>query len=127
MEPTVLSDCPDDCILMREEIFGPILPVKTFHDLDAVIADINSRDKPLALYVFGKHPPTIEKILRQTSAGGGCINHIGLQFLHGNLPFGGAGHSGIGKTKGRFGLLAFSNERAVVHNRFLPGSLLFAL
>ncbi len=116
--PTVLTGVPADAAMMQEEIFGPLLPVLPFADLDAVVRAIGARPKPLALYVFGRDRGRIEKVLGSTSAGGSCINHSVVQFLHGNLPFGGINNSGLGNAHGFFGFRAFSHERAVLADRF---------
>lgn len=116
--PTVLSDVPLDARLMQEEIFGPLLPVLGYRELDQALADINARPKPLALYVFGKDQARIEKALGHVPAGGSCVNLCVVHFLHGNLPFGGVNNSGIGNAHGWYGFKAFSHERAVLVDRF---------
>jgi aldehyde dehydrogenase (NAD+) len=123
--PTVLTDVPDDARVMEEEIFGPILPVLPFTDLDRVIERINAQPKPLALYMFGKDRQRIEAVLSRTSAGGVCVNHNMLQYGHDNLPFGGVNNSGIGKAHGRFGFEAFSNQKPVLTNRFSAMHMLY--
>lgn len=114
IEPTLIVDMPDDSKLLHEEIFGPILPVKTYLTTEEAIAYINSKEKPLALYIYSKHQKTIDLILNNTRAGNGCINHNLLQYLNHNLPFGGSNNSGIGKSHGFFGFEAFSNKRAIM-------------
>src|SRR6185436_3463786 len=108
-----------------EEIFGPLLPIMTYTDLDAVLRHINDNPKPLSLYIWSTDNPTIEKVLKSTSAGGTCINHCVVQYGHGNLPFGGVNNSGIGNAHGIFGFKAFSHERAVVRTRFMMAKTLF--
>lgn len=120
--PTILTGCHAGQAIMHEEIFGPLLPVLAYDHLDDAIAQINTRDKPLALYVLGKSRSAIEQVLSQTSAGGTGINLIGLHFVHQGLPFGGVNTSGIGKVKGWWGFLAFSNERAVLDRARLPSN-----
>ena len=110
---------------MQEEIFGPLLPVIGFRDLDEVIARINDGPKPLALYIWGRDDANIRKVMQQTSSGGACINHCVVQFLHGNLPFGGVNNSGIGSAHGHFGFKAFSHERAVVRTRIMLAKMFF--
>ena len=112
--PTVLTDVPPDARLMQEEIFGPLLPVLGYQDLNRALELINAKPKPLALYVFSRIKDNVERILRGTSAGGTTINHVMLHGLHPNLPFGGVNNSGIGKSGGFYGFQAFSNERAVL-------------
>ena len=119
IEPTLLTDIPNEAMIMREEIFGPLLPVIGYEQLDTVIASINAAPKPLALYIWSSNQATINKIMQQTTSGGACINHCVVQFLHGNLPFGGVNNSGMGSGHGHYGFLAFSHERAVVRNRIM--------
>ncbi|MDE2465889.1 MAG: aldehyde dehydrogenase family protein [Alphaproteobacteria bacterium] len=116
--PTILTDVPIEAKVMQEEIFGPLLPVLVYTDLDQVLKDINSRPKPLALYVFSKDKARTEKVLRQAPAGGSCVNQCVVHFLHGNLPFGGVNNSGIGSAHGVYGFKAFSHERAVLVDHF---------
>jgi aldehyde dehydrogenase (NAD+) len=122
--PTVLTDVAPASEIMEEEIFGPLLPVLGYAELDAVLQEINSRPKPLALYVFSKNQARIEQVLSNTSAGGSCVNHSVVHFLHGNLPFGGVNNSGIGNSHGVYGFKAFSHERAVLIDRFSSTHLL---
>src|SRR5688572_13047919 len=117
IHPTILTHVPHNSRIMREEIFGPILPVIVYNKLDEAIAFINERPKPLALYIFSGMKKEQERILRETSAGGVCINDSGIHFLHHNLPFGGVNNSGIGKSHGYYGFLAFSNEKPVLRQR----------
>lgn len=114
--PTILDDVPKDCRLMQEEIFGPVLPLLSYTDLDDAISDINSRPKPLALYVYSKEKQTVDKLLSDVQSGDTAINHNVIHFLHKRLPFGGIGNSGVGKSHGHFGFLAFSHQRSVVRN-----------
>lgn len=116
--PTVIAGLSSDAAVMQEEIFGPLLPVQSFQHLDQAIAEINRRDKPLALYLFSKQRKRIGKVLTQTSAGGTCINGTGLQAMNPNLPFGGVNSSGIGAYHGIHGFRAFSHERSVIRVRF---------
>jgi len=116
--PTLIEEPPADARLMQEEIFGPILPLLSFDDLDAVISRINLGPKPLALYVYSRSADRVGRIFAQTSSGGVCVNHALLQYLHGNLPFGGVNASGIGQSRGFFGFRAFSHERAVLQSRW---------
>jgi len=124
--PTLLADVPLDVTLMREEIFGPILPLMSYTSLDAVIAAINEAPKPLALYVWTKRKAVADRVIATTSSGGACVNHCLMQFAHGNVPFGGVNHSGMGSAHGRWGFAAFSHERAVVKSRVMLADALFA-
>lgn len=123
--PTLIGDIPDDAEIMHEEIFGPLLPVIGYDNIDTVIARINAEPKPLALYVWSRNEADIRKIMQQTSSGGACINHCIVQYLHGNLPFGGVNNSGMGSTRGYHGFLSFSHERAVVRNRVMLARIFF--
>lgn len=123
--PTVLDDVPRACRLMQEEIFGPVLPILTFTDLADVIEDIDSRPKPLALYIFSKDRRAIDTLLAGIPSGDVTINHNLIHFLHQRLPFGGVGNSGIGKSHGHYGFLAFSHQRSVVTNRLGATDMLF--
>jgi aldehyde dehydrogenase (NAD+) len=116
--PTLLGDVPSDCRVMEEELFGPILPVVTFTNLDDAIGIVNGKPKPLALYVFSRDQAAIDRVLTETSAGDTCVNHTVVHFLHLNLPFGGVNNSGIGKSHGHYGFKAFSHERSVLRDRF---------
>lgn len=112
--PTILTDVSPDSAVMREEIFGPILPVLTYRSLDEALQFIESRERPLALYIFSRSRAVVRDVIRRTRAGGTAVNDTVLQFTHLYLPFGGVGESGIGKAHGRFGFEAFSNARAVL-------------
>lgn len=117
IHPVVLSNVSRQSRIMEEEIFGPILPVITYNVLDEAIDYVNSKPKPLALYIFGTNRYEINRIKKETSSGSVCINDCAIQFLHPNLPFGGVNNSGIGKSHGYAGFLAFSNEKPVLRQR----------
>lgn len=117
LEPTVISNITSEMDVFKEEIFGPILPVITYSDLDEAISIINSKPKPLALYFFGNDSKNSKKVLRGTSSGNVVLNDCVLHFLHNELPFGGVNNSGIGKSHGYHGFLAFSNEKGVLKQR----------
>ncbi|MBL9049298.1 MAG: aldehyde dehydrogenase family protein [Tabrizicola sp.] len=123
--PHLLVATTPDMRLSQEEIFGPILPVIPYDNLDTILDDINGREKPLALYVFDRDPAGIDRLARATSSGALGINLTMVQYSHANLPFGGVNHSGIGAAHGLAGFRAFSHERAVLRNRFLLLPLLF--
>jgi len=114
IEPTIISDLKPEAKLLNEEIFGPILPIVIYESLDMAIAYINSKPRPLALYIYSKSKANTNKILNNTRAGGTCINNSVLHYANHNLPFGGINNSGIGKSHGFYGFQAFSNERAVM-------------
>lgn len=113
-EPTLISGLPEHASLLQEEIFGPILPLVTYKTMEEAVRHINTREKPLALYIFSKDKKQIDFILNNTRAGSTAINHNLLQFLNPNLPFGGSNNSGIGKSHGFFGFQEFSNRRSVL-------------
>ncbi|WP_040249874.1 aldehyde dehydrogenase family protein [Psychroserpens mesophilus] len=119
IEPTLVFDAPEDSDLMQNEIFGPILPVKTYDKIAEVVDYVNSKEKSLALYIFSKNKRNIKYIINNTRAGSTCINHNLLQFLNHNLPFGGSNNSGIGKSHGYFGFLEFTNQRSVLKQHTL--------
>jgi aldehyde dehydrogenase (NAD+) len=118
IQPTLLDNIGAGARILDEEIFGPLLPIIGFTDLDAVIAHVNAGPKPLALYIYSKDEARIDKVLTQTQSGGACVNHALIHFLHGNLPFGGVGNSGVGNAHGHYGFKAFSHEKAVVRTQF---------
>ncbi len=124
IEPTLVTNVPSDSLLMEEEIFGPILPVLTYRNIQEVVDGINAKEKPLALYIYSRRKKNVEFIMRNTRAGGTCINSNDLHFYNNNLPFGGSNNSGIGKSKGHFGFEEFSNARAV-YQQIIPGALEF--
>lgn len=112
--PTVLSDVAPNSPVMREEIFGPVLPIVTVDGLDEAIGFINDREKPLALYAFTESPGVRDRLLVETSSGG---VGFGLPLAHltvSDLPFGGVGESGMGNYHGRYSLETFSHRKAVL-------------
>lgn len=114
LAPTVLADVAPEAPVMREEIFGPILPIVTVPGLDEAIDFVNDRDKPLALYVFSESDTTRERFAAETSSGG--LGH-GLPLAHltvSDLPFGGVGESGMGNYHGRYSIETFSHRKAVL-------------
>lgn len=112
--PTILSNVPMDSAIMQEEIFGPILPVIKYNDLEDAIRIVQSKEKPLALYIFSKKDANIEKVLKNTSSGGTVVNGVIIHLANSNLPFGGVNHSGIGNYHGHYGFKTFSHERSVL-------------
>jgi aldehyde dehydrogenase (NAD+) len=112
--PTVLRDVPQDSPVMAEEIFGPILPVLKYADIDEAIAFVNARPKPLALYLFSTDKAVQKKVLSSTSSGGVCLNDLLMQLFVPELPFGGVGLSGMGSYKGRQSFETFSHRKSVL-------------
>lgn len=120
--PTLITDVAKDSSLMLNEIFGPVLPIFTFQNIDEVIDEINAGEKPLALYIYSNSNKNTDYIIKNTRAGTTCINNNDVQFFNGNLPFGGSNNSGIGKSHGYYGFLAFSNARGV-YKQIIPGAI----
>jgi coniferyl-aldehyde dehydrogenase len=125
LPPTLILEPGDDAKIMQEEIFGPILPIKTVESLDEAITFINARDRPLALYPFSNNQHSIERILHETIAGGVSVNDTLLHFAIANLPFGGVGPSGMGAYHARAGFDAMSKQLPIFRqSRFSGGDLL---
>jgi aldehyde dehydrogenase (NAD+) len=112
--PTVLTAVDPDAPIMREEIFGPLLPVLPVDDVDAAIDFVNERDKPLALYIFSEADSVVERVIASTSAGGVAVNATVLHLAVPGLPFGGVGASGMGAYHGRAGFETFSHRKSVL-------------
>ncbi|QMT41416.1 coniferyl aldehyde dehydrogenase [Neisseria shayeganii] len=115
LPPYLVWDAPEDCRLMQEEIFGPLLPLVGYQSLDDALAYIRARPRPLALYVFGRNPKEIERVLRQSVAGGVTVNDTLLHIAQDNLPFGGVGPSGMGAYHGQAGFDTFSHLKPVFY------------
>jgi len=112
--------------LMQDEIFGPVLPIVSYNSLDEAVSYINSRPKPLALYIYSDKNHTINYVLDRTSSGATCINNSMVHGLHGNLPFGGVNDSGLGGTShGEYGFKTFSHERAVMEDKCMSIHLFY--
>ncbi len=120
--PTLVLEPGDDAKVMQEEIFGPILPIKSYRTLDDAIAYVNAHDRPLSLYPFSHERDSVEKILRNTLAGGVTVNDTVLHFGINNLPFGGIGPSGMGAYHGRAGFDAFSKALPILWQPRRAGS-----
>lgn len=118
IEPTLL-DSNWASFTMKDELFGPLLPIIGFQDLDKTITQINNRPKPLALYIFSKDKHTQNKIIHETSSGGITINNTIFHLVSPNLPFGGVGNSGMGSYHGKTSFTTFSHERSILSsNKF---------
>jgi coniferyl-aldehyde dehydrogenase len=113
--PTLVLDPSDDMLVMQEEIFGPILPVRPYETLDEAIAYVNARPHPLALYYFDTDRRRIRRVLERTLSGTVCVNDTVIQTAQDALPFGGVGASGMGTYHGREGFETFSHRRAVLY------------
>lgn len=116
--PTVVVDPVDDCLLMQEEIFGPILPIITMDDINQAIPFINQRSKPLALYLYSQDKAFEETVLHNTSAGSMGVNDGFMFMLNPELPFGGVGNSGMGRYHGQYGFDTFSHLKTVMKRSF---------
>lgn len=113
--PTILDRVDANTNVMQEEIFGPILPVMDYSNLDEVISFIQDRPKPLALYLFTSSKQTEQQIIQHVSFGGGCINDTLMHIATPHLPFGGVGESGMGNYHGKYSFEAFSHYKSVLH------------
>lgn len=115
ISPTVIDRCGWDHPAMGEEIFGPVLPVITFKDLQTEVIDkVKEGEKPLSLYIFSKNREEIRTVLQQVSFGGGCVNETIMHIGNENMPFGGVGESGIGSYHGRDGFDTFSHKKSML-------------
>lgn len=110
--PTMVVDPPRNGALMREELFGPLLPVFSYTDLEEPLKEIGTREHPLVVYIYAKSRKNINYIQRHTRAGATAVNMSLLHIANNFLPFGGVGHSGMGKTNGHAGFLEFTNTRS---------------
>lgn len=117
--PTIMDEVNWASPIMQEEIFGPILPVLTFTNLEEVIQHLKTLPKPLSLYLFSKDSQTETKILSQISFGGGCINDCMIQVINPRLPFGGVGSSGLGNYHGKFSFQTFSHAKSIYKKTWL--------
>ncbi|WP_343556239.1 aldehyde dehydrogenase family protein [Sphingobacterium sp.] len=118
IHPTILTNVPLDAKIMQEEIFGPLLPVFNYENLEDVIAFVNQFDKPLAYYVFSQNQENIDFLIKNSTSGGVTTNDIMLHCAEISLPFGGVNTSGIGKYHGVFGFLELSNARGILYQPF---------
>ncbi len=111
--PTLLIDPPEDSAVMQEEIFGPVMPIKSYDSLDETLDYVNSHDRPLGLYYFGTDQEETQRVLNQTTSGGVTLNDVVMHVAQEDLPFGGVGHSGMGAYHGEDGFRTFSHAKAV--------------
>ncbi len=118
VEPTLLSGVDFSMEVMKDEIFGPILPIITWKTTDDALRIVNGIERPLAYYVFSKNPGSTRRFLTESRAGTTAINETFIQFIHPELPFGGVNFSGMGKAHGKYGFDTFSNERSYVKQVF---------
>ena len=115
--PTIMDQVTFEDAVMQEEIFGPILPVMTFHSLDAVISQINSREHPLALYMFTERKANADRVMTNCGFGGGCINDTVIHLATSEMGFGGFGESGMGAYHGKTGFDTFSHYKSIVDKK----------
>ena len=115
----LLVDPADELACMQDEIFGAILNIKAYHDLDSVISFINERERPLALYYFGRDKEEQARVISETISGGVSVNAVALHVACDDMPFGGVGHSGMGNYRGRDGFRTFSHARSVYQEGFV--------
>jgi len=113
--PTLILDATDDMKVMQDEIFGPLMPVKSYARLEQAIDYVNSHPRPLALYYFGNDAARTEQVLSRTTSGGACVNDTMMHIAQEDLPFGGVGPSGMGSYHGREGFLTFSHSKSVLY------------
>ncbi len=111
--PTLIIDPTDDMKVMQDEIFGPILPIKSYGDAKDAVAYINAHDRPLGLYYFGEDESEKSFVLNNTTSGGVTVNDVIFHVAQEDLPFGGVGPSGMGSYHGRDGFLEFSHKKAI--------------
>lgn len=114
IQPTIISKIHWDSKIMEEEIFGPILPIIEYEELEEIILKIRELPKTLALYIFSEDKKNEEKIINEISFGSGCINDTLIQLANPNLPFGGVGDSGMGKYHGKYSFDTFSNKKGIL-------------
>ncbi|AXF85884.1 Coniferyl aldehyde dehydrogenase [Ephemeroptericola cinctiostellae] len=124
--PHIVLNAPDDCELMQREIFGPVLPIKGFEDVHAVVQAINARPRPLAFYPFSNDAPQVHNLLRRVMSGGVTVNDALLHVAQHDLPFGGVGASGMGHYHGHEGFVTFSKMRPVFYQTAMS-SLMFMM
>jgi len=117
--PTVVEVNDLNDPIMHREIFGPVLPVYTYNDIQEVIDYINSQPKPLATYIFTKNNALADRVFTETSSGGACQNDTVMHMVNDNMAFGGVGESGLGGYHGKFSFDAFSHQKSVYRNSFL--------
>jgi aldehyde dehydrogenase (NAD+) len=123
--PTLIGNVRKDMLIDQEEIFGPLLPIRAVASVDEAISHVNAGAPPLSSYVFARDGAVADRFITEAPAGGSCVNHVLVHYGNENLPFGGIGPSGIGRSHGRAGFEAFSNIRTVMRDRFTQTQLFF--
>ena len=117
IEPTVMNNITWADKVMQEEIFGPILPILTYNNLNEIIDIIESKSHPLALYIFSSNKENIKKVTQTCRYGGGCVNDAVVHLATPEMPFGGVGGSGMGSYHGRFGFETFSHKKSILDKK----------
>ena len=117
ISPTVMVDVTEKDAVMGEEIFGPIMPILTFDDFDTMVDSLKDKDKPLALYLFSSDKKHIDRVTKELSYGGGCINDVVVHLATSEMGFGGVGESGMGGYHGKDGFDAFSHYKSVMDKK----------
>lgn len=125
LEPTLLTQITPEMRIMKEEIFGPLLPVLEYTNLQEVTSFINKNEKPLALYIYSKNRGNQDFITKETSSGSVVINDFAIQFIYHGIPFGGINNSGTGYSGGEEGFKEFSHLKPVIKNHFSPSPLFY--
>ncbi|MCX7767546.1 MAG: aldehyde dehydrogenase [Flavobacteriales bacterium] len=120
IEPTILADCPPDAAVMKDEVFGPVMPLLAYSEEEEVMEWVQQRPDPLAFYIFTRNRTWADRLLEQTRSGGACVNECLLHLANHRLPFGGVGNSGLGRYHGPFSFDTFSHKRAVMRRAFFP-------
>ncbi len=115
--PTVMDNVSYDDAVMGEEIFGPIMPIIAYDDFNEIIDELKGKDKPLALYLFSNNKKNINRVTKELSYGGGCINDVVIHLATSNMGFGGVGESGMGSYHGKDGFDAFSHYKSIVDKK----------
>jgi aldehyde dehydrogenase (NAD+) len=112
--PTLLNEPKMDSLVMKEEIFGPILPIISFRNKVDIEKIVSSFEKPLSLYLFSQNKSFVDEVLQKYSFGGGCINDTVIHLINNRLPFGGVGNSGMGAYHGKLSFDIFSHKKSIV-------------
>ena len=115
--PTVMDQVTEEDAVMKEEIFGPIMPILTFDDFDSMVDDLKDREKPLALYLFTNNQKHRKRVTEELSYGGGCVNDVVIHLATSEMGFGGIGESGMGAYHGKDGFDAFSHYKSIVDKK----------
>lgn len=120
IEPTIMGEVTFEDAVMKQEIFGPVLPILTYHNLEEAVHKINSMPHPLALYIFTTNKKAADYVTSRCSFGGGCINDTIIHLATSELGFGGFGESGMGAYHGKEGFLTFSHTKSIVDKKIWP-------